>query len=64
MAREAREEIKKIYKATPEIFLDKCIVYSILNLMIFYKFRPDVRKHIYMYLDKFLQQTNVFTILD
>lgn len=54
VAKEAREEIKKIYKATPEIFGDKLIVYSIINLMIFYKFRSDVRKHIYMYLDKFL----------
>lgn len=54
IAKEAKEEIKKIYKESPDIFSHKNLVASILNLLTFYKYRADARKYIYLYLEKFL----------
>ena len=54
IAKEAKEEIKKIYKEQSDLFSNKNFVLTILNLLTFYKYRADARKYIFLYLEKFL----------
>ncbi|EGR34184.1 hypothetical protein IMG5_020990 [Ichthyophthirius multifiliis] len=63
-SKNASMEIKKIYKSNPGLFEDKIVIYSVILMLDFYKFRFENRKFIFNFFEKAFSNQEVFSILD